>query len=150
MNKLTQLSFGNNPNSLATALMAEALQLNQLLFSKFYPYPLKIQIVNGQISLKFDDFFQLKYILFLVIFIFFTVILGFGSCLLVLFLNRFFTAYQPDVAAPMMCLFFLTCIFTQITTYILYFLFPEIETSGNQLFRLERKCKFFNYLPLKF
>lgn len=150
MNKLTQLSFGNNPNSFATPLMAEALQLNQLILSKLYPYPLKIQIVNSQISLKFDDFFQLNYILFLAIFTIFTVILGFGSCLFVLFLNVFFTALQPDVAATMMCLFFLTCIFTQIITYILYFLFPEIETSGNQLFRLERKCKFFNYLPLKF
>lgn len=153
MNAPTQRSFGPNRNSILTPFVAEALQLNQLIFSKFYLYPLQIRIINGQISLKFDHILQYKYISFLVIFII-TICLGLGSCVLVLLLKLFCTTIQVDVAALMLCIFFSAFVFVELLSYILYFSFPEIETAGNQLFSLERKCEFFNtcvnfdYYPL--
>lgn len=145
MNSPMQRSFASNPNSILTPLVAEALQLNQIIFSKFYVYPLEIRINDGKISIKFDCVLQFKYLSFLIIFIIITVCLGLGSCIFVLLLKLFCTTIPIDVAALVLCIFFGSFAFVEIMAYIFYFYFPEIETCGNQLFYLERKCEFFNY-----
>lgn len=140
MGSSKQMYIAENQNSIATPRITQALELYEVIFTEHFPYPLKIQITNGRITMKIDYCLQRKYIPFFVIQIFFILFLGLGSCLFVLLQKWLGTILQIDTVAVVMCLFLGFGAILGHILHLLYFFLPEFEIMLNQLFVLEQTC----------
>lgn len=135
--------MSKNKNTIATPLVADAYNLHKLLFRDVYPYPLDVTIENHQLSLKIDKIWRQKYIPFLIALVTVTFAIGFNSCAFVLALKLFHRSTQINVVAIVFIVFLASCSFTECGTYIVYSKSIEFEAVLNQLFHIERTCKFF-------
>ncbi|CAL8109502.1 unnamed protein product [Orchesella dallaii] len=76
-------------NAAATPVMKNVLTLHNTFFGFVYPFPFKMKIENGMISLNLERLIQWKFIPFYVSEILITAIIGFGSCFFLLILELF-------------------------------------------------------------
>lgn len=136
-------------NAIATPLVANAYKLHCNIFHHFYSFPLQFHFENCQVSVKVDKIFQLKYIPLLLAIILITTLIGFNSCVFVLLLKLF--RPETEVIIPVI-VFFVMLAFSSLFewgTYLSFLRATEIETLLNQLFKLERNCKFKKCILLK-
>ncbi len=129
-------------NSVATPRFADAYKLHRLLFRHVYPFPLDIKFNKHTISVKIDKLLQFKHIPFFINLITITTLIGFGTCAFLPLYKLFRRSSSVDAIAIVICLFLGSCSFLEFATYIVFCIAREVEPLVNQLFEIERHCKF--------
>ncbi len=130
-------------NSVATRRFVDAYKLHRLLFRHIYPYPFDIEFGKHTISVKIDKILRFKYIPFFVSLILITTVIGFGTCAFLPVYKLFKKSVTIDVIAIVLCLFLGSCAVLEWATYLVCSKSTEIVSLINQLFQIERVCKFF-------
>ncbi len=133
-------------NSVVTPFFKHAYKIHRLLFRHIYPHPLDIEFDKQSISVKVDNILQLKYIPFFIALVVISTIIGFGSCAFLPLLKLFHRSSNIGIIGIVFCLFLGSCSFLEWATYVVFHKSKEIVPLINQLFEIERKCKFSNWL----
>lgn len=129
-------------NAIATTFVEQAYKLHCKIYHHFYPYPLQIKFENHQLSLQVDNIFQLKYTPWIVSIVLITTLIGFNSCIFVLSLAFFYGNSKISVSVIVFLIMLTSCSILEWATYLVYSKATEIKFLLNQLFLLERTCKF--------
>lgn len=145
---LIQGSQGST-NAIATPLVDQAYKLHCKIYHYFYSHPLKIYFEAGKVSVKKENIFTRKYVPWLLGAILITSIIGFNTNFFLLLIKLFRRDTPITTTVLVFLVMFTSCSFFQWTTYAMFCKAREIEPALNQLFRLERKCKFQNITSKK-
>lgn len=129
-------------NAIATPLVQKAYKLHCLIFHHCYSYPFQIHFKGSKVFVSVDSIFRLKYVPWLLTVVFIKFLIGFNSCVLVLMLKFFCRETQIDVLVIVFLLLLASLWFLEIATYTIYCLATEMTNFLNELFLLERTCKF--------
>lgn len=112
-------------NSIATPFTEIAFKIHDYAFNALYPCPLHIKVENGIASIKVDNIFQLKYVPYLLIFLFVTILIYPGSCLFLLLLKFFQpNATNAGVVVLVLCISFASALLYQVGNVVLYYNCP--------------------------
>lgn len=132
---------GTNINSIATPLICKACKLHSFIFGMVYEYPIPIRIENHQTFRKVDNIFQAKYKFFL--FSLFCLIITLFACIILITLNLFISnTSRVTFVAIVYCVYLGSCVCLELCTVLEFSKPTEAVFLFNQLFLIERKCKF--------
>ncbi len=129
-------------NSIATPYLQQAYNLHKLLFNSIYPFALEFRIQNGKLSFASDKIFRLKYIPFLIATVFVSATFGLGSCAFLLVKEIFRPNENFNIVAKIFCIFLGRCLTFECGIYHTYCKSKEVVLVLNELFEIERYCKF--------
>lgn len=129
-------------NIIVTPFYIRAWNSHYKIYNFLYPFPLRLVFQNGTISLHIDNVLKSKYIPFLLAQFVITWIIGFGSCIFLLWLKLFNPSANIGILPCVICVFLGCCAFLECSIYLVCGFGTEIETLINQLFHIERTCKF--------
>lgn len=136
-------------NTVATPLVGQAYTLHKHIFNFIYPCPLEFIIHTGKIRLIPEKIFQLKYIPFITAVVIVTGLVNISSCVFMLTLQIFKPMETFSMVALILCLFYATCLLFECGVSVAFVLSREIVPALNQLFAIERTCKFFSITNLR-
>lgn len=131
-------------NSVVTPLLIQANNLHKNILKYIYPCPLTIELGDGKVVMKSDEFLQFKYIPFFFAIIVIVYHLG-------LFVNMFppvLKFFNREANVNIFTIFFCLLCTSVISTHLgICFTFSktrEIETLFNQIHTFEINCKLVN------
>lgn len=128
-------------NIIVTPFTIQAWNSHYRIFNFLYSFPLELTFPNGTIYVQVDTLLKTKYIPLLIAEILITAIIGFGSCIFLLFFKFFHHSANLGILPCVICIFLGCCAILECSIYSVCIFGPEIQPLLNQLFYLERTCE---------